>query len=203
MITARLTMVYKIFYMFCYSYERSLLLSRTPRPTPLTDLFGGISTWKPGDPTLTVSEIAQILLPIAPDVKATLIRLSHWTLQGMLIPVEQMHAGTGKRRVYAADDVYSAAILHVLTDFGITLSSVRWFWFDVLSKARLALPEWKKKRGALYLKVWRRSTGIGSFGVSAEPPQFRDLKLSSEQESQPAELMLAIDLAVLWGRIEP
>jgi hypothetical protein len=124
-------------------------------------------------------------------------------LQGMLIPVEQMHAGTGKRRVYAADDVYSAAILHVLTDFGLTVSAVRWFWFDVLSVVRLALPEWKKKRGDLYLKVWRRSTGIGSFGVNAEPPQFRDLKLSSEQESQPAELMLAIDLAVLWGRIEP
>jgi hypothetical protein len=159
--------------------------------------------WRPSDPTLTVSEIAEKLRPIAPDVKATLIRLSHWTLQGMLIPVDQMHGGTGKSRIYAADDVYSAAILHVLTTFGLTVSALRPFWADILPKARLALPKWKKNRGDLYLKIWIRSPRIGAFEVSAKPPQFQDLKPPYEQESLPPEIMLAVDLAVLWGRMEP
>ena len=151
---------------------------------------------------MTISEIAEKLRPIAPDVKASLIRLSHWTLQGMLIPVDQMHAGTGKRRIYSADDVYSAAILHVLTTFGLTVSAVR-LLVDGLSQARSAVPEWKKKRGSLYFKVWWRSPGRASSGVDAEPPLFRDLKNPYvEHESQPTELIVAIDLRELWSRIE-
>jgi DNA-binding transcriptional MerR regulator len=158
--------------------------------------------WRAGDPTLTVSEIAEKLRPIASDAKATLIRLSHWTLQGMLIPVDQMHAGTGKRRIYAADDVYSAAILHVLTAFGLTVSAVRPL-VDGLSQARSAVSGWKKQRGELYFKVWWRSPGRASFWVDSEPPAFKDLKHPIvEQESQPAELLLAIDLNELWARIE-
>ena len=160
--------------------------------------------WRPGDPTLTVSEIAEKLRPVAPDVKATLIRLSHWTLQGMLIPVDQMHAGTGKRRIYAADDVYSAAILHVLTAFGLTVSAVRPL-VDGLSQARSAVPGWKKQRAELYFKVWWRSPGRATFDVDAKQPEFKDKDLRNtytEPDPQPAELLLAIDLRELWSRIE-
>jgi hypothetical protein len=174
-----------------------------PRPRLSESIFFGDVSWKPGDPTATIGEMAQRLRPIAPNVEATVIRLRHWTTGLMLVPIEKMHAGTGRHRAYAADDVYNAAILHVLADFGLTISAVRPFWVDILFKARLALPEWKKKRGDLYLKIWRRSPGSGMFEVSAKPPKFQDLKPSSEQESQPAELMLAVDLAALWGRIEP
>jgi hypothetical protein len=175
-----------------------------PRPRLSESLFFGDVRWKPGDPVATIGEIAQRLRPIAPNVEATVIRLRHWTTGLMLVPIDKMHAGTGKHRVYAADDVYNAAILHVLADFGLTISAVRPFWVDILFKARLALPEWKKKQGALYLKIWRRSPGIGAFVVNSEPPQFEDLKRPyDKEESLPPELMLAIDLAALLGRIEP
>lgn len=160
--------------------------------------------WRPGDPTLTVSEIAGKLRPVAPDVKATLIRLSHWTLQGMLIPVDQMHAGTGRRRIYAADDVYSAAILHVLTTFGLTVSAAR-LLVDGLSAARSAVPGWKKQRGELYFKVWWRSPGRATFNVDATSPEFKNKDLRNpytEPDPQPAELLLAIDLNELWSRVE-
>ena len=197
----RLTRGVNIFYVFVINpVERSLrCLALLARKDAWKALSGA-----PAIHTLTVSEIAEKLRPVAPDVKATLIRLSHWTLQGMLIPVDQMHAGTGKRRIYAADDVYSAAILHVLTAFGLTVSAVRPL-VDGLSQARSAVPGWKKQRAELYLKVWWRSPGRATFDVDAKQPEFKDKDLRNtytEPDPQPAELLLAIDLRELWSRIE-
>jgi len=152
---------------------------------------------------MTVSEIAERLRPIAPDVEATITRLRHWTTQLMLLPVQQLHQGTGKHRLYAADDVYSAAILHVLTSFGLTVSAVRPL-VDGLSKARFAAPKWKEKRGPLYLAVWRRAPGRAVVDVTEEEPKTSaDLRAPGRNEPELiGELMLVIDLARLWSRIE-
>jgi DNA-binding transcriptional MerR regulator len=167
--------------------------------------------WRPGDPTMTVGEIAARLAPIAPDTEATIQKIRHWAREGIMAPVAQAHEGTGKHRLYAADDLYTSAILYVLTSFGLTITALRPL-VDCLTVARSALPKWKKQRGPLYFKVWRRwpSRGSfwaaerGSFWVDAEPPAFKDLKHPIvEQESQPAELLLAIDLNELWGLISP
>lgn len=160
----------------------------------------GGPAWRPGDPTVTVGEIAARLAPIAPDTKATIERIRHWTREQMLLPVDQFHEGTGKHRLYAADDVYSAAILHVLTSFGLTVSAVLPL-VNGLTLARLKVSKWKKKRGPFYFKVWMRSPARASAWVSEEEPQLEDLRVRDE-ERKPAELMLCIDLAELWGRIE-
>lgn len=144
--------------------------------------------------------MAQRLRPIAPDVEATVTRLRHWTTQLMLLPVEKLHEGTGRHRLYAADDVYSAAILQVLTTFGLTVSAVRPL-VDGLSQARSAVPEWKKKRGPLYLKVWLRTPARAASSVTEHEPKLEDLSVG-EEEPKPADLMLVVDLAQLWSRIE-
>jgi len=61
-----------------------------------------------------------------------------------MLPVDFHHAGTGKHRRYAADAVYDAALLHVLTSAGFTVSAMRYL-VDALTQARFALPEWKEK----------------------------------------------------------
>jgi DNA-binding transcriptional MerR regulator len=161
--------------------------------------------WRPGDATMTVGEIAARLAPIAPDTEATIQKIRHWAREGIMEPVAQVHEGTGRHRLYAADDLYTSAILYVLTSFGLTITALRPL-VDSLTQARLALPGWKKKRGPLYFKVWRRSPGLATFDVDAKPPEFKDKDLRNpytEPDPQPAELLLAIDLHELWSRVEP
>jgi DNA-binding transcriptional MerR regulator len=95
-----------------------------------------------GAPTLTVADIAQALMPIAPDVAGTVQRIRHWTRERMLLPIDQHHAGPGKHRLYHADAVYEAAILHTLTVFGLPVAGSR-VMTDGLTKARLAISKWK------------------------------------------------------------
>ena len=160
----------------------------------------GGPAWRPGDPTLTVGQIAERLRPIAPDVETTVQRIRHWTRERMMLPVGALHGGTGKHRLYAADNVYSAAILHVFTAFGLNISTVR-ILVEGLTLARLKAPTWKKKRGPLYLTVWWRSPSRAKCWVDEEEPKLEDLKVRDE-EPKPSDLMLVIDLAQLWGRIE-
>ena len=49
-----------------------------------------------GAPTLTtVGQIVEQLGPVAPDAGAMSERIRHWTREGLLLPVNQHHAGTG------------------------------------------------------------------------------------------------------------
>lgn len=128
---------------------------------------------KSGDPTLTVGEIAERLAAIAPDISVTVQRIRHWTREQMLLPVDQLHAGTGKHRRYAADAVYDAAILHVATSAGLNISSQRHL-IDSLTMARIALPKWKLARAEgrkpwLHLFIWRTSAGITQVGTHDDP----------------------------------
>ena len=55
-------------------------------------------------PTLTVGQIFEQLGPIAPDAAAAMReRIRHWTREGLLLPVNQHHAGTGRHRRYSPD----------------------------------------------------------------------------------------------------
>jgi DNA-binding transcriptional MerR regulator len=161
-------------------------------PSPSRPVGGPV--WKPGDPTMTIGEMAERLRPIAPDMKATTIRLRHWTMQMMLLPVEKLHEGTGKHRLYAADDLYSAALLHTLTELGINTSAVRNLvdrhLVDSLTHVRFALPEWRETKGPLYLVISRTLARTEVEVVLVEP------KLAA------ADLTLIIDLARLFSRIK-
>jgi DNA-binding transcriptional MerR regulator len=120
---------------------------------PLPRRVGG-PAWKPGDPTLTVSELAEALAPIAPDIAGTVQRIRHWTREQILLPVDLHHAGSGKHRRYAADAAYDAAILHTLTAFGLPVAGSRTL-VDGLTKARMAVQKWKAGQIKIpILRIW-------------------------------------------------
>jgi|HubBroStandDraft_4_1064222.scaffolds.fasta_scaffold14152_5 DNA-binding transcriptional MerR regulator len=156
----------------------------------------GGPAWTPGDPTLTVGEIAERLSPIAPDVSGTVQRIRHWTREQMLLPVDQLHAGTGKHRQYSADAVYDAAILHIATNAGLNISSQRYL-VDALTKARIAVPKWKGERDKgrarpLYLRIDRSANRTDTTGV----------EILWDDAGKPSDdLTIIIDLARLFARV--
>lgn len=155
----------------------------------------GGPSWTPGDPTLTVGEIAERLSRIAPDVRGTVQRIRHWTREQMLLPVDKLHAGTGKHRRYAADSVYDAAILQITTGAGLNISSQRYL-VDALTQARFAIPKWKaaaRKGGhsPLFLNITKK-------GDKTE----RTSCWVSESAAEPNEdLTIIINLATLLERL--
>ena len=76
-----------------------------------------------GSPKLTVGQIVEQLGPVAPEAAAMSERIRHWTREGLLLPVDQHHAGTGRHRRYGPDAVYEAAILNALATAGLQLVS--------------------------------------------------------------------------------
>jgi len=149
-------------------------------------------TWKPGDATLTVGEVAARLAPIAPDIENTISKVRHWSREGMLFPVAQASAGIGKHRLYDRSVVYEAAVLMATTNAGMNVASTRYL-IDALTMAKFALPEWRQTRGLLYLRIDREVSPRSrtSIEVLHEPP--------GKPES---DLTIIIDLAQLWSRIE-
>jgi DNA-binding transcriptional MerR regulator len=152
----------------------------------------GGPSWRPGDPTLTVGEIAARLTPIAPDIEGTISKVRHWGREGLMIPVANRGEGTGRHRLYAEGEVYAAAILMVTTGAGMNVASTR-FLIDALRVAKYTLPEWRKSRRPLYLKIDREASPRSRTAVEFlhEPP--------GKPES---DLTIVIDLARLWTRIE-
>jgi DNA-binding transcriptional MerR regulator len=116
---------------------------------------------RPGDKTLKVSDIAEALAPIAPDVEGTIQRIRHWTREGLMLPVDVMHEGPGKHRQYAADAVYDAAVLQVMTNAGLSVNSVRHL-VEALKRIRSQIPKWKKDGRPFKLVISRTAVGLSS-----------------------------------------
>jgi DNA-binding transcriptional MerR regulator len=107
-----------------------------------------------GAPTLTVGQIAEQLVSIAPDRPATRERLRHWTREGLLSPVADHHSGTGNHRQYDPSSVYDAAILHAIARAGLNIASLPYLQ-SALSKAREARQKWERveNTGPLFLEI--------------------------------------------------
>jgi DNA-binding transcriptional MerR regulator len=151
--------------------------------------------WRQGEPTLTVSEIASRLAPIAPDVAGTIQRIRHWTRERMMLPVSDLHSGPGKHRRYAADAVYDAAILVVTTDIGMNVSAMR-VLVDAITQARFAVPKWMSARSRgekipLYLCIARR----------ADMAQRTEIEVRKDPGKPTEDLTIIIDLAKLFSRV--
>jgi MerR HTH family regulatory protein len=98
--------------------------------------------------TLTVGQIVEQLGPITPDAAAAMReRIRHWTREGLLLPVNQHHAGTGRHRRYSPDTSYEAKVLNALANAGLQLVS-RPYIQAALSKARAVLQKWRQARSA-------------------------------------------------------
>src|SRR5512132_1994907 len=124
---------------------------RQTSPIALTAESLTVSSPVLGRPTLSVGDIAERLGMLAPSASAAIERTRHWTREGLLLPVDQHHAGTGKHRRYAVNVNDDAAILSALANAGLHTVSLPYVQ-SALAKARSALPRWLKAPGRpLYL----------------------------------------------------
>jgi DNA-binding transcriptional MerR regulator len=159
--------------------------------TKLKRRVGG-PAWKPGEPILTASGIAEALRQIAPDVAGTVQKIRYWTREEVLLPVAQGHAGTGKHRLYAASAAFDAAVLFAAARAGLNVAAHRHL-VDALTMARHALPAWQaaKARGhtpPLYLKL-EQTDGRTAAVVDEHFPEPTD------------EAIVCLDLGRLWSKV--
>jgi DNA-binding transcriptional MerR regulator len=149
--------------------------------------------------TLTVGQIAERLGPVGPDAAAMSERIRHWTREGLLLPVNQHHAGTGRHRRYSPDASYEAAILNALATAGLQLVS-RPYIQAALSQARAALQEWHRARIAgrklpiFFLVILHDMTRIGG-----EPTA--SIHQGTVKHDPTAEIMIVVNLSQLFLRV--
>lgn len=100
-------------------------------------------------PTYTLKEIAPILARIGP--KADVVRINrqvrHWTIHGLLNPIER-HTGRGRDRRYAFHEVRKAAIYLELARVGMTVGLLEGVgeWLDMLEDDNGLLWQFAKDR---------------------------------------------------------
>ncbi len=152
-----------------------------------------------GAPTLTVGQIVEKLGLVAHDAAAMSERIRHWTREGLLLPVDQHHAGTGRHRRYSLDASYEAAILNALATAGLQLVS-RPYIQVALSQARAALQEWHQARSAgrklpvFFLVILHDRTRIGG-----EPTA--SIHEGTVKHDPTAEIMIVVNLSQLFSRV--
>jgi DNA-binding transcriptional MerR regulator len=152
-------------------------------------------------PTLTVSDLAVALAPIAPNVANTVQRIRHWTRENALRPAEFEHAGPGKHRRYSADAVYSAAVLHVMTSAGLPVSHSR-FIADAMRTVGAKAAKWKaaRDRGEV-MALPSIIVGVTTEGRT----QVGEGQLKDERGFKVAEVVLKIEinLAKVFAQVDP
>ena len=151
-------------------------------------------------PTLTVGQIVEQLGPVAPDAAAMTERIKHWTKEGLLLPVNSHHAGTGRHRRYSPDAGYEAAILNALATAGLQLVS-RPYIQDALNQARGTLQKWHRARNAgrklpvFFLVILHDMTRIGG------EPTASIHEGAVKHDDPTAEIMIVVNLSQLFLRV--
>ena len=159
-----------------------------------------IPTPKIENPTLTVGQIVDQLGPLASDAAAMNERIRHWTREGLLRPVDQHHAGTGKHRRYDADASLDAAVLNLLADAGLQVVS-RPYVKTVLTRAREALQRFReggrarRKKQASFLVISHDMTRSGG-----EPSV--SLLEGNVNYNPAAELAIVINLSKFFAHVQ-
>jgi len=79
--------------------------------------------------TYTLKEVAALLVRTgdANDTQRVARQIRHWTLCDVLETTSRKHTGTGTSRRYAGDEVRIAALLVVLTKYGMTMTELEHF----------------------------------------------------------------------------
>jgi hypothetical protein len=153
-----------------------------------------------GKPTLTVGQIVEQLGAVASDSAAAISeRIRHWTREGLLIPVDQHHAGTGRHRRYSSDISYEAAVLNSLANAGLQLVS-RPYIQDALRHARAALQRWRQaiiaghKLPLFFLVISYEPTRVGSEPIVS-------IHEGVVNHAPAAEIMIVVNLSQLFLRM--
>jgi hypothetical protein len=153
-----------------------------------------------GKPTLTVGQIVKQLWPFAPDAAAMSERIRHWTREGLLLPIDQHHPGTGRHRRYSSDATYEAAILNALATAGLQLVS-RPYIQTALNQARSALQKWRqagtagRKLPLLFLVI---SHDVAQIGGEPTTSIHEDMV----KQNPTAEIAIVLNLSQLFSRME-
>jgi DNA-binding transcriptional MerR regulator len=152
-----------------------------------------------GAPTLTVGQIVDQLAPITPDAAAAMSeRIRHWTREGLLLPVNQHHGGTGRHRRYSPDASYEVTVLDALANAGLQLVS-RPYIRAALSKVRAVLQEWHQARSAghklppFFLVISHDMTRIGEPTASIHE--------GIVKYNPTAEIVIVVNLSQLFLRV--
>jgi DNA-binding transcriptional MerR regulator len=153
-----------------------------------------------GGPTLTVGQIVEQLGRIAPIPAAAMNeRIRHWTREGLLLPLDRHHAGTGRHRRYSADASYEAATLNAFAEAGIPLAS-RPYILTALSQARAALQQWHRARSAgykppiLFLVISQDVARIGGEPITS-------IHEGIVKYDPIAEITIVVNLSQLFARV--
>jgi DNA-binding transcriptional MerR regulator len=151
----------------------------------------GGPAWCPGEPVVTVGEIARRIAPLTSSTADQMTeKIRHWTREQMLAPTH-LHSGTGRHRTYPESAIYEAALLHILTNAGFTVSAMRYL-VDALTQVRFALPKWLEKGGGPFYLLISRSG----------PTDRTEAEILWKEPGPPtADLTIVIDLARLLSRI--
>jgi hypothetical protein len=151
----------------------------------------GGPAWRPGEPVVTVGEIARRIAPITSSTAEQMTeKIRHWTREQMLVPTH-LHSGSGRHRTYPENAVYEAALLHVLTSAGFTVSAMDYL-IGAVTTVRFALPQWREQGGPFYLQISRDGPGRTQWE-----------RLWKAPEPLAADLKITIDLARLFARVSP
>jgi hypothetical protein len=154
-----------------------------------------------GEPTLTVGQIVRQLEPLASDAATMSERIRHWTRLGLLLPVTQHHAGTGKHRGYHDSSGFVVTVLNTLADAGLQVAS-RPYIQVAMVKTRQALQKWQQARNAgrklplLFLVIVHEKTHKGS-----EPSVW--LREGNPNNHPTGELAIVINLSELFSQVRP
>jgi hypothetical protein len=147
--------------------------------------------------TRTVSDLAEALAPIAPDVAGTIQRIRHWTREGVLQPIAFAHGGPGKHRRYSPAAVYSAAVLHVLTIAGLPVSQSQ-FLGRLMPWVSEFAGQWIHARDrALIVKSGRLTVTVTAKGETEVKPG-----ALGDANTADVVLAIAIDLIKIFTQVD-
>jgi DNA-binding transcriptional MerR regulator len=123
---------------------------------------------------LTIRSLAERLIPIAPDPDATTQQIRHWTREGLLIPIQDLHSGPGMHRLYHPEDsVCEAAVLSVVANAGLPISGSQ-ILADAMTQVRLEIARRKtgKGRKSPHLVIMRTALGVNAVAVIGASEKF-------------------------------
>jgi DNA-binding transcriptional MerR regulator len=150
-----------------------------------------------GAPAITVGQIVKRMDPTSPDTPAAMSeRIRHWTREGLLVPVDRHHAGTGRHRRYDPDTSYEAAVLNALSSAGLQLVS-RPYTKAALSQVRAVLQKWRKASAAgdkpplFFLVIAHDVTRTGGEATAS-------IHEESVKHDPTAEIMIVVNLSQLF-----
>ena len=147
--------------------------------------------------TVTVSDLAEALAPIAPDVAGTIQRIRHWTREGVLRPIEFAHGGPGKHRRYSPAAIYSAAVLHVTTIAGLPVSQSRF-----LSQ----LMQWTDEFAMQWIRAHDRGlivkSGRLTVAVTAQGEIRVERREPTDANASDVVLAIAVDLVKIFSQVD-